>query len=85
MVITRNGKAILEHRAFMEDILGRKLLPGETVHHINGPRLDNRPENLELWSSSHPAGQRVRDKVEWARELLRLYGTDEEKRLLECW
>lgn len=57
----------------MEQHIGRKLLPEETVHHINGDRLDNRIENLELWSSNHPSGQRVADKVDWAKRLLALY------------
>jgi len=65
---------VMEHRAVMESILGRPLLPQENVHHINGVRDDNRPENLELWSSSQPSGQRVTDKVAWAREILELYG-----------
>ena len=60
----------------MEQQLGRPLLPDETVHHINGVRDDNRPENLELWSSSHPKGQRVEDKVEWAAEILKQYAPD---------
>lgn len=70
------AESILEHRFVMEQHLGRKLFPDETVHHINGVRDDNRLENLELWSSSHPKGQRVEDKVEWALEMLLLYAPD---------
>lgn len=69
-----NGKKCLEHRHKMELKLGRPLLPKEEVHHINGVRDDNRPENLELWSTSQPAGQRVVDKLRWAREIIELYG-----------
>lgn len=41
--------------------------------YINGIKTDNRVENLELWSSSHPAGQRVVDLVEWAKSILKQY------------
>lgn len=66
-------RTYLEHRLVMEHMLGRALYPDETVHHRNGVRSDNRPENLELWSSWQPRGQRVEDKVAWAREVLARY------------
>jgi len=63
-----------EHRFIMSEVLGRPLLAEENVHHRNGNRLDNRPENLELWVKSQPCGQRVQDLVVWARDLLERYG-----------
>ena len=67
---------VMEHRALMERAIGRPLLEHENVHHVNGVRDDNRLENLELWSSSQPSGQRVADKVAWAREILALYAAE---------
>ena len=58
---TRSGNWMLEHRYVMQQTLGRNLGSKENVHHINGKRDDNRPENLELWKRSQPAGVRVVD------------------------
>lgn len=64
-IIHVNGQNMPEHRAVMEHMIGRPLLRRETVHHINGNRQDNRPENLELWVSAHGKGQRVEDIVDF--------------------
>ena len=71
--MANSSGAIPEHRLVMSEAIGRDLRPEENVHHINGDRLDNRLENLELWSKAQPAGQRVDDKVSWAIEILNLY------------
>jgi hypothetical protein len=68
-----SGKYVFEHIVVMEQLLRRYLLPEESVHHLNGVRDDNRPENLELWTSPQPSGIRARDAVTWAREILERY------------
>lgn len=66
---------VQEHVLVMEQTLSRYLLPGENVHHKNGVRNDNRPENLELWAVAQPAGQRVNDRLSHAWETVFTYGT----------
>lgn len=77
----KNGM-LPEHVIVMGNILGRALSRGETVHHKNGIRHDNRPENLELWTTNHPAGQRVTDLVAWAKEVIAVYGEEVEQCLV---
>lgn len=68
-IVYRGGKQIKEHRAIMEEMLGRTLETFEDVHHRNGIRDDNRPENLELWVNvRQPHGQRAADLVQFVVE-----------------
>lgn len=62
-VLVAVGDWRLEHRVVMEQKIGRPLLPHERVHHKNGRRDDNAPENLELWriKGKDPAGVRATD------------------------
>lgn len=69
----RTGE-MLEHVFIMSEHLGRPIRKGETIHHKNGIKHDNRIENLELWNNSHPHGQRVKDKIKFYKEFLDLYG-----------
>lgn len=60
-----DNRKIAEHRLVMEQVLGRRLEDFENVHHINGRRSDNRPDNLELWVVPQPYGQRAIDLADW--------------------
>jgi hypothetical protein len=71
--VSVNGKKVLQHRHLYEQHYGIKLLPHQNVHHMNGDRTDNRIENLELWDTSQPKGQRVDDKIKFYFELIEQY------------
>lgn len=73
-VVIKTEKGWLqEHRFIMGQILDRPLEPDERVHHKNGIREDNRPENLELWSvnKKDPPGKRT---IDWIIDYLRKQG-----------
>ena len=64
--MTRDGGYVFEHRLVVAEQLNRPLLSCESVHHRNGLRDHNDPDNLELWNVSirdQPAGQRVSDLI----------------------
>ena len=76
---------VMQHRLVVERELGVILTSKQRVHHKNGDRKDNRPENLELWvgigsSKKDPHGVRVVDKV---LDMLTLLKPDELQRITD--
>ncbi len=75
---------VAEHIVVMEKKIGREVLPGETIHHINGVRSDNRDENLELWDSCHGSGQRHVEKMAFHTQEIISKASDEELRIISA-
>ncbi len=63
-----NGVVMLEHRYIIEKKINRKLKDTERIHHLNGDKLDNRPENLVILSNRRHTAFHNTGKLEpiWA-------------------
>lgn len=56
-VLIERGQRVLEHRRVVENLLGRKLRPDEHVHHVDGDKLNNSPQNLRVLSGSQHSSE----------------------------
>lgn len=75
---------LLEHRYVMEQLLGRSLELHERVHHKDGDKANNAPDNLELWSKptgGHPNGQRPDDLLDALARQAELLALTQDQRI----
>lgn len=64
---------VREHRLVMEQKLGRLLLPTESVHHKDGNKANNHPDNLELFASN---GQHLAETLKGQRKNMTTAGRE---------
>lgn len=74
----KNGRVQASHLVIYENT-GVVIQKGQTVHHKDGNTLNNNFSNLEIWTSRHPVGQRVVDKIKWCIDFLSEHGYKVEK------
>lgn len=65
--INVKGKTIYVHRLIAAQVLGRELLPGESVHHLNGDKTDNAINNLAVFSSRGEHQKHHLSKHDWLK------------------
>lgn len=65
-----------EHRVVAEQILGRPLRENETVHHRDGNKRNNTPENLIIFRSQSEHAKHHAEMKWFLRELVTMEGGD---------
>lgn len=68
-----------EHRLVAEQKAGRRIEPGEHVHHINGDKVDNRPENLEILTVAEHCKRHRNSDSDFVHEILSMGPHDREQ------
>lgn len=61
--LKKKTRFVYEHRLVYELSSGEKLADGDVVHHINGDKTDNRPENLEKMNNSAHSKKHVLERA----------------------
>ncbi len=56
-MVTIGGRRVYAHRLVVERVLGHRLRPGQHVHHVDGDRTNNCPDNLRVLSAGEHSRQ----------------------------
>ena len=74
-----------EHQAVAEEKLGRPLAPGEVVHHDDGNKQHNHPDNIWVFSSQRAHMLYEHYRAREARGVGHLLSIEEVLRVHGCW